>query len=415
MESPGRSRYLSKFKKSLPPAGSDILSRAIDVADSLGQKLFAVGGRLRDIFLERVGIDLDLVVEGDGLALAKALKTPEANLSLHARFNTATLNIGAFTVDIAMARSESYPCPGALPEITPGTIDEDLARRDFTINAMALRLNGPQKGRIIDPTQGLKDLGKGLIRILHPESFKDDATRIMRAIRYEQRFGFRLEEATRHRLIENTGYLDTISADRLRYEMECIFREPYPEKCLRRASDLGVCGRIGCPDTFGNREAGWFESARRIYGPAVPPGLYFGLLAYGLDDARPFIERLNLPRNMTVTVTDTGRLKNRLADFEGPIDPVGLYHRLKNFDPMAVRACRIAATMDSAIRNLGLFLDELVNVKPSLTGKDLLEMGVSEGPEMGRLLEMLIDASLEGKISSRRQEIALVEEWLKRP
>ena len=161
-------------------------------------------------------------------------------------------------LDLAMARKETYARPGALPTVTAGTIEEDLERRDFTINAMALGLVGRHEGRLLDPSGGLTDLTDHVVRILHPVSFEDDATRIFRAIRYEQRLGFRLESETQSRLSDalNDGMLATVSADRLRNELQLILAEDVPVRTLLRAGELGVLHSLYAP----LRQAEWLKA-----------------------------------------------------------------------------------------------------------------------------------------------------------
>ncbi|MCJ7655839.1 MAG: hypothetical protein MUO97_11200, partial [Dehalococcoidia bacterium] len=181
----------SQLEKYLPPPVLALAKIAGGEASEMWQELYLVGGVVRDLFLSRANFDFDLVVEGDAISLARKLaKDSQAKLKIHSRFGTAKLNYPGFSLDLATARSETYSKPGALPTVKPGKLKDDLIRRDFSINAMALCLMPHRFGELIDLYQGKDDLEHRLIRILHPNSFIDDATRILRAIRYEQRLGF---------------------------------------------------------------------------------------------------------------------------------------------------------------------------------------------------------------------------------
>ncbi|MBI4299995.1 MAG: CCA tRNA nucleotidyltransferase, partial [Chloroflexi bacterium] len=197
-----------------------MLVAAREAAEELGFGLYLVGGALRDLLLGRSGPDMDLVVEGDALRLAEALAAKlGARAIFHRRFGTAKLHKGSLVMDLATARAESYAHPGALPTVRPGALKDDLFRRDFTINAMALGIAGDAAGAIVDPFDSRQDLAARLVRILHPQSFIDDATRIWRAVRYEQRLGFHIEAETERLLRRDVGMLKTISGPRLRREL----------------------------------------------------------------------------------------------------------------------------------------------------------------------------------------------------
>src|SRR4030042_521069 len=186
--------FSKEIRAYLPQRIFNLLRDAGDKANKMGQEMFLVGGGVRDLFLGRPNFDLDLVIEGDAIKLAQELaKSSRVKLIVHRCFGTAKLNFSDFTLDIAAARRETYSRPGALPDVQPGTINDDLFRRDFSVNAMALCLAPERFGELIDLYHGQDDIANRLIRVLHPNSFIDDATRIFRAIRYEQRLGFTLE------------------------------------------------------------------------------------------------------------------------------------------------------------------------------------------------------------------------------
>ena len=393
------------------------MEAAAKLATEQGQKLYLVGGVVRDLLLGKPNSDLDLVVEGDAVALARKLaELKSAKITTHPRFMTAKLTWGEFSVDFTTARSETYAKPGALPTIKPSSIEDDLFRRDFTINAMAIRLNKRSYGELIDRYRGQSDLEQRLIRVLHERSFSDDATRIWRGLRYQQRLDFQLEETTLKLLRRDTPKLDTISGDRIRYELECLFSEAEPEKVLARAGELGVLRKLH-PKLEGN---GWlgrtFEKARKHSAPSVPSfGLYLALLTYRLDsqECDKLSLYLRLPKPVGQIVHDAAVLKEKLKMLAYPeLTSSHVYRILHRFSPAAITAISIATASPIACQHLEIYLHKLRYVKPALKGSDLLKMGITPGPQVGESLTRLHEAKLDGKALTRQYEEALVQEWL---
>jgi tRNA nucleotidyltransferase (CCA-adding enzyme) len=229
----------------LPPPLLKLTLIAGGLAEKSDIRVYLVGGIVRDLILGRPSIDVDIMAEGDAVRLARQMAEKlGARLTVHRDFGTASLKIDGFSVDLASCRSEDYLYPGALPRVSPGNIRDDLQRRDFTINAMAICINTPNQGDLTDLFGGRQDLASGLVRVLHDKSFQDDATRMMRAVRYEQRLGFRLESSTSKLLRRSLDMLDTISGDRLKNELALWLGEEYCYKILRRAGQLGILGKL---------------------------------------------------------------------------------------------------------------------------------------------------------------------------
>jgi len=383
-----------------------------------GQRVYIVGGVVRDLLLGdpslRSGLrfDLDLVVEGDAVKLAQQVaETSQAKSLAHHRFGTAKLKYENFTLDLATARRETYAKPGALPAVTPGTLKDDLLRRDFSINAMAISLASNDYGGLVDPYQGKSDLEHRLIRILHPGSFSDDATRILRAVRYEQRLGFELETQTAQLLKRNIPMLDTISGDRVRHELELIFEENQPEFVVKRLAELGVLQRIS---PFLNGD-GWiaekFDRARRLKKPTQLPSLYFCLLIYSFSERgiEQFLARLNISAKLSRAMRDTLRLKTSLPLLDkSSLKPSEIYYLLREYEPAAIQANAIASDSSMVHHHLQLFLTKLRYVRPSLNGEELKRLGIPAGPEMGQVLQILHKAKLDGKVSTKADEKKLV-------
>ena len=381
------------------------------------QRVYLVGGVVRDLLLGDPSLrsgprfDIDLVVEGDAVKLAQQVaETSQAKLLAHHRFGTAKLRYENFTLDLATARKETYARPGALPAVTPGTLKDDLIRRDFSINAMAISLAANDYGELVDPHRGKSDLEHHFIRILHPGSFSDDATRILRAVRYEQRLGFELEAQTTQLLKRDIPMLDTISGDRIRHELELVFKEKQPELVIQRLGELGVLPRIS-PSLKGD---GWiaekFDKARRLRKPAQLSSLYFCLLIYSFSEKNieQFLVRLNISARLSRAMRDMLRLKTSLPLLgKSSLKPSEIYYLLREYEPLAIQANAIASESATVQRYLQLFLTKLRYVRTSLDGEELKRLGISAGPEMGKILQILHKAKLDGEVRTEVGEKTL--------
>jgi len=404
-------KFPQLLETNLPPGRLALLRSAGEIAQEEGMPLYLVGGAVRDLLLGRPLEDLDLVVEGDAETLAYVVaKRLSGEVVARSQFSTAKLKVDGLSLDLTTARREHYPRPGALPQIIPGTMEDDLARRDLSINAMAFPIHELSKGELLDPYGGMGDLEHGLIRVLHEKSFIDDATRILRAIRYEQRLGFRLEESTETLLRRDLSMLETISGDRLRKEMQLCLREEHPGPLLLRAHQLGALAAIH-PSLSGAGPA--VESAMQLGEKGrLEEQVWVGLMAYALgpQDGEQLIQRLRMPSGWATTVRDTAAVREALPTLSQPnTPPVQLYDALARQSSAAVRACALATPQVEARRNLSLFLEKLRHVKPTLNGRDLIELGVPQGPDVGKMLSELRRARLEGTVGSRSDEMALVK------
>ncbi len=406
-----------EMEKQLPAELVEFMQTAGLVAAGQGQNLYLVGGVVRDLLLKRSNFDLDLVVEGDAISLARRLNDiVQGKVTTHPRFNTAKLRWHKWSADLATARSETYARPGALPAVQSGSLASDLFRRDFTINAMAIELNPERYGGLIDLYGGREDLENKLISVLHENSFIDDATRIWRALRYEQRLGFRLDPDTLELLKRDVPMLDTISGDRLRHELELVLKEALPEKVLRRAEELGVLAKIHP----GLRGDSWlaekFERARKTSSPNPPSvELYLSLLAYRLagEETEGVISKCRFPRSLTRALRDSSRLKARVKALTAPdLAPSRVYELLRDLCLPAIVATALAADSPAACRHIQAFLTKLRYIRPSLTGKDLQKMGILPGPRMKEILQRLHEVKLDGKIKTKKGEVEMVRRWI---
>ena len=396
----------------LPPSLLKLTLAAGELADKSGIRAYMVGGIVRDLMLGRPPIDIDIMAEGDAVRLARQMAEKlGARLTTHRAFGTASLKIDGYSVDLATCRSEVYRQPGALPLVRPGSIREDLQRRDFTINAMAVCINKSNQGELTDLFGGCEDLSEGLVRVLHNKSFQDDATRMMRAVRYEQRLGFRLESGTSKLLRRSLDMLDTISGDRLKNDLSLWLNETHPEKILRRAGRLGILAKLHPALSWDPMMSSAFRRAARGNG-AANPMLYFCLLVYNLDEGELYelLGRLNLiGSRLDLLSHQSLELKGNLDELDNPaIKKSELYFMLKEYDTTAIHANLYYAEAAAARRNLRLYLDRLCYVKTSLGGNELLTLGVRQGPQVGIALKKLLAAKLDGVIRSKSDEINII-------
>lgn len=408
----------SRIKEYLPSELVNFVQAVGAIAAYQGHHLYLVGGVVRDLLLDRSNLDLDLVVEGDALALAQqAASVTQGKLTVYRRFGTARLRWGKWSIDFVRARSETYDRPGALPRVTPGSLSEDLFRRDFTINAMAINLNPGCYGEVIDIYGGRADLEKKYIRVLHEKSFTDDATRIWRALRYEQRLDFHLETDTRRLLARDIPMLDTISSDRIRHELDLVLKEAQPEKVLRRAKELKVLSRLHPALKAGHTLSARFQRAREVVSPESQlSGAYLALLTYPLTDkeVEDFISLLRVPGRSAKVMRDSQHLKTKLKLLAtANLAPSRVYTALQGYAPVALLVSAVATDSTTVSRNIGLFYGWLRYVKPSLTGNCLIQMGVAPGPGVKEFLERLRAARLDGEVTTRQGEREMVTEWLR--
>jgi tRNA nucleotidyltransferase (CCA-adding enzyme) len=338
------------------------------VAASADRPVYLVGGAVRDLLLGRARGDIDLVVVGDAASLAGRLG---AEVVEHERFATAKARLDGHEIDIAGARSETYPHPGALPVVEPaGDLETDLARRDFTINAMAIPLQGEQE--LIDPHGGCADLDAGLLRILHPRSFEDDPTRALRAARYAARFDFELEPDTEALL--RSADLNTVSADRRRADLLRLAAEPGAGRGFGLLSEWGLVE----PRSDG------VELAERVA---------------DLLSAPPW--RDVAPRAETVLKAALGPPggEEELAATR-PARPSEAVERARGHDPVELVLGRAlgAEWLDS-------YLLEWSPVALEIDGEDLIAAGIPQGPAVGRGLAAALRGKLDGEVTGREREL----------
>jgi len=406
---------LSQQIAALPEELVAALAQLTAAAQTKDCQIYLVGGAPRDLLLGHSVHDADIVVLGDVATLAKAFVTSPHKITLHSTFGAATVILDNIRLDLSSARSESYAYSGALPTIHPGTLKDDLRRRDFTINTMAVSLNTGDYGRLIDYCGGQADLEARLIRTLHPLSFADDPTRIWRAVRYEQRLGFNIEPNTLKWLTQNLARLKNLTGDRIWYELECSFQENNPELVLTRLGELGAL-RLLFP---GIQADDWlaqkYQEVRALGSSSL--SVYLALLTYRLrsNATKALADYLHLDNSLRRILRDTQDIKAKLQVLSRPnLKPSTIYNQLHGYVPEALETARIASTSPAAKRHIALYQNKLRMERPSLTGDDLLALGIPKGPIVGELLQKLLKARLDEGVKNRNDEISLVKTFITR-
>jgi tRNA nucleotidyltransferase (CCA-adding enzyme) len=414
----------------LAPALQVLLHTAARTADMHRVRVYAVGGFVRDLLLGVRNEDLDLTVEGDGVAFARLLAAETAGICKGpSEFRTAmVIARDGHKIDIVTARRETYKHPAALPTVEPGTIRDDLFRRDFSINTMAFALNGPEPFVLRDWYGGSADLAEGVIRVLHNRSFRDDPTRMFRAIRLEQRFGFILHRHTL-RLLQRAvdkRWIELLSGARLWRELRLMLEGESPVACLRRLDELGLLSHIDADlglsqdrlellKRVAEARVKLAETHADVLGRAWP--VYFASLVHGFEAhvIRRISARLVLSPRMTQELIDglttAGRACDRLSQ-EGHLRPSQVVAALRTL-PLEMLPLLLALCPGGEVhQHVQHYLAAWRHIRPDLTGDDLKRLGVPQGPHIGQLLSRLLAARLDGEATSKDAEEALVRSAL---
>jgi tRNA nucleotidyltransferase (CCA-adding enzyme) len=405
----------------------------------MGLQSYFVGGPVRDLILGNPNVDLDMVVEGDAIALSEKLAGLfGGRVRTHTRFGTAKwlLDEGFWdqfgadegdehltlpqSVDFVAARTEFYDRPTALPQVARGSIKLDLHRRDFTINTLAIRLNPDRFGQLLDFYGGRRDLQAGVIRVLHSLSFIDDPTRILRAVRFEQRLSFRIERRTAELLCHSVALLDRVTGDRIRHELELLLRERKPELGFARLAELGVLAQIHPALNFDAWTVNCFVRLRELLG-AADWGLcvddylieftHFGLLTFRMDleEVEAVERRLRVRRPTSEHIRRLHALKEKLQFLAHPQAPSAVYQILESYPRRVLLVAYVAAEDPLVQESIHRYVNQWAQTTIAMTGHDLRLLGLAPGPVYHELLNELLYARLDGRISTEEEERAYLD------
>lgn len=406
----------------LPRRLVGLLEEAGQLADRCDVSLFVVGGCVRDLLLGIENLDLDLVVEGDGIAFARKLgEMMHARVKVHERFGTAIVLLpDGFKLDVATARTEYYEYPTALPTVEQSSIKKDLYRRDFTINALAVRLNGKGFGDVLDFYGGQRDLNDKVVRVLHGLSFVEDPTRVIRAIRFETRFGFHLGRDTAA-LIDGAVKMNLfhrLSRHRLLEELKLLLGEREPKQSVKRLADLGLLRFIHPKLEWSNRlqallnvieqAVDWYRMLYLDRKMEVWLVYLMGLLEVLPERAVtevlkrfPFSE----PEATKLKATRTGcHAVIRQLGKRPPLKPAEIFRLLSGLADETLLGLMAKSKGEAVKRQVSAFLTTYQHVKPFVTGVDLKTMGLQPGPQFKKILDRLLDARLNGEVKTESEE-----------
>jgi tRNA nucleotidyltransferase (CCA-adding enzyme) len=416
------------LRKRLSPDALELLLAVARQAVALGMPVYVVGGALRDAILGGPIADLDFLVEGDAIALARSLRSQfGGHVTAHSRFGTAQWALaGAHLfargdqkagapmvapdhIDLISSRSEEYPLTAELPRVRPGGIDDDLGRRDFTINTLAVRLDGSHFGQVYDPFGARNDLERGLIRVLHPASFRDDPTRLYRAVRYEKRYGFRIEAETLASMRLAGPKVRRLSAHRIRRELDLILDEQQYIAMLKRLSRLGLLRAIHVALPSGEAT---FRRLRRVDGTWLGEvdsrqrrELRWLVWLIELPTVKicSLDRRLQFSRQLRESLLAAATILRQSPKWRAwPASRLTAY--FDRFPLPAVQAARCSVPRGQAQSLLTTYITRWRSVRPAVTSKDLSELGLPPGPAYRLILDRLRGAWLDGKIVNTEQE-----------
>lgn len=414
--------------KNIHPQFKKVLKLSSQIAKDHDYKIYLVGGIVRDLLLGKPVFDLDIVVEQDAISFVEKLAGRlNKDFRRHHSFGTATLYCGGHKIDFATARKERYFRPGALPKVEASSLKNDLFRRDFTINAMAVSLNKKDYGKLLDFCGGLEDLKGGLIRILHRESFLDDSLRILRAIRFEQRFSFKIERKTNILMKEavKKEALGWINPHRLRDELILFFSEPRPYRYIKRLYSLEKFNFIDKRLFLSKEDFKFFIRAQfavNYYKKKVQQReikawiIYFTGVLVNLPSAKvlDIVNRLGFRKGERMIISSIKENLSKIKKLDKNEKPSKIYKTLNNYSYEAILFFYAYFPGKMIRRNIRLFLEKISFQKLKVAGRDLKKMGVESSSYMGKILQDLLYLKLDKGLKVKRQEIAEVKKIIKR-
>jgi len=406
-----------------------VLKLTSELSRKAGYKVYLVGGVVRDLLLGKEVFDLDIVVDGNAIKLASRLaRQLNAEFRKHHAFGTATVGSQGKKVDFVTARRETYPHWGALPKVKPDSLAEDLLRRDFTINAIVIGLNKGDYGKLIDLYGGLKDLKRGLIRVLHSQSFLEDPTRIFRAIRFEQRFQFKIEPCSLRLLKQalRKDALNSVNSHRLRNELILILKEPEPRRCIKRLNDLLSFSFITPSLKLKGEDFKLFkriEKALKQYQEKFEKPrqlqvwlVYLGamLVRLSLREMKNVLHNFGFKKGERIIVTSMSEGFRKIKRLDSKVSPKVIHRILDQYSLEAILFFYAYYPRVKLRKNIEHFLEELIDSRIELKGRDLKELGFEPTVLYGRILKSVSYAKLSKSLKTKDDEIKEARRIFKR-
>jgi tRNA nucleotidyltransferase (CCA-adding enzyme) len=412
-----------RLDQALSPQQSRVLKSVAELAALQHQPLYIVGGFVRDLLLGRAGLDFDLVVVGDAIGLARMLAARQGGrVIVHSKFKTAQWfppsdsELTGF-VDFITARAEVYKHPAALPTIKPGTLSDDLRRRDFTLNTLALRLDGDHYGELVDELGGLEDLQVGTLKILHSQSFQDDPTRLFRIVRYETRYGFKIAPETLVLIPGALQMINLLSAERVRHELDLILEEENPGSILKRLEKLGILASVH-PALDWNQviqkrfDKGLIAAKNLAYPPSRRTLTWaLWLMDVPSSSLAEAEKRLHFDSAVRNTLQAASALFAQAGSLAGK-KPSQCAAVLDKIPLKSIQAVYLGSPTGTTLQVLRNYLESWRTIKPKTTGHDLKKRGVPPGPEYKTILRKLRAAWLDGEVTTVEQEAVLLDKLI---
>ncbi len=418
----------SLLKERLPENILKLLMEIGSVADNMGYGAYIVGGFVRDLLLRRDNLDIDIVIEGDGIRFAEEFeKQHNVRIRTHKKFGTAVIIFpDGFKVDIATARIEYYESPAATPVVETSSLKRDLFRRDFTINTLAIKLNKQDYGTLIDYFGGLRDLKEKIIRVLHNLSFVEDPTRVLRALRFEQRFGFRIGKLTQS-LMKNAVMIDCfkdLSGRRLFMELKLLLMEDDPIKIIERMNEFDLLKVIWPEINYNNHfkrtlysiqeVISWFKHLYLNIPVAVWKIYLYGLFSQLDTNALKGVsERLQMNDSESRSILEQKAQEKSLIYKLYRInekDNYAIYRLLSDYDTEFLLYIMAKTQSNKIPRLISIYFTKLIGTEIELKGKDLIALGFEPGPIFKEIFDEVLKARLNGELSSKKDEIEFVKQ-----
>ena len=401
-----------------PVEHQQIFNLCRELSETIAQveSVYVVGGVVRDLILGREPVDADISVVGDAGAFSGALAgrlgaaRPTESEFLTFKITLGNTSEGATSIDVVTARAETYPEPAALPDVVPSSIKDDLERRDFTVNSMGISLSDSDWGNLVDPMNGLGDIMRKRIRVLHDASFTDDPTRLFRAVRYAVRLDFSIDSTTKSLIDDSLGKVDRLSGARLRNEFELMLGEPKRVEILREAEDLGLLAAISPGLRIGSRSLEVMESGASTRFEDLLALSTFGLTQ---DEAEQVAKRFDGPEMWTKTIRGNPELADLVAVLDrSDIRRSEVAEILDSVPLQSIRAYIAAGPPLPRRDRMIEYIDKIRFERPEITGDDLIAAGIEEGPVIGQLIDIVRRARLDGQVKTKQEELDLAKSRL---
>jgi len=406
---------------------SDEYRRVFDLCREISEELegvdrvYVVGGIVRDLIIGREPGDVDLSVVGDAGTFAAELATrtgtpaPTESQFLTFKIDTGGSIDGISSIDIVTARSETYAEPAALPEVSPSNVENDLSRRDLTVNSIAISLSARDWGTLVDPSNGFGDIMRKRIKVLHESSFTDDPTRMFRAVRYSTRLGFSIDSRTEDLISKSLQNIDHLSGTRIRNEFDLILTEDTRVESLEMCEKLGILAAISPGLRVGTRGLQVLEELAKDGKLSSDIQDLLALATFGLnkDEAKQTVQRLAETSDWGESILGNAELAKTVTVLDQTdLRPSEVVEILGNIPLASIRAYIEAGPPLPRRGRLVDYIETLRFVKPEISGDDLLDIGIPQGPTIGELLDIVRRSRLDGQVKSRQEELELVKSRL---